>query len=206
MKHHIKTIALLGVLAVLGGCASSERLDADIASAQSVFNTHKEMDIAFKGLEQRIDSGVIVTRNDVHAAGFDPSKTAVEIMDWTEIGNKFTAGGNEVLAAALKADGGQVLPAEVKDCLKGGKTCTAYRVTVESIRSEELPETTMDTVKSVLDLKEVRTITKWKYGCIIVFNNNKAIYAQVEEDVAPNVTYTTEKNSFWKKVGKAATP
>lgn len=206
MKHFMKISILLCALASLGGCASSGKLDSDITTSVSTFKSHDEIKEAFNSLEKSIDKGYKINRIDVHSAGFDPSKTAVVILDWTEIGNKFTANGNEVLAETIKESGGEIIPKPVLNCLKSGKKCTAYRVTVESNRSIEKPKNSMDTVRSVLDLKEVRHITSWKFSCIIVFSGNKAVYAQTEEDIAPNVTITVDKNSLIKKIGHAITP
>ena len=206
MKHFMKISILLCTLAFLGGCASSGKLDSDITESVSTFKSHNDIKEAFHSLEKSIDDGDNINRFEVHAAGFDPSKTAVIILDWTDIGDKFTAGGNEVLAATIKEAGGEVVPPPVVTCLKTGKNCTAYRVKVESTRSIERPKDSMATVRSVLDLKEVRHITSWKFSCIIVFNGNTAVYAQTEEDIAPNTAITVDKNSLIKKIGHAVTP
>ncbi|KAB8151094.1 hypothetical protein EZY14_020165 [Kordia sp. TARA_039_SRF] len=206
MKHYIKLIAFLGILSVLGGCASNNKLDYDTNEALTTFKSYEDMKKSFKALEEKVDQQTAVDRDTVHKSGFDPAKTAVEFMDWTAIGDKFTAGGNEVLADEIRLSGGEVIPPAVKACLKKGKNCTAYRVRVVSNRSIERPEGSFGTLKSALKLKEIRHVHTWSFSCIIVFENNRAVYAQVEEDVAPNVTITTEKNSAWKKIGHAVVP
>lgn len=200
MKH-FKIIILMLTITVLHGCTTSNKLDSDLNLAVSAFKTHDEMRDAFRSLEERIDIGETVYRIDVHEIGFDPSKTAVEVMDWVSIGHKFTAGGNEVLAAAIKASNGQLIPKPIAECIAKGKQCTAYRVKVTSEISEEIPEGTFGTLKSMLNLKEKREITKWSFGCIIVFDADTAVYAQVEEDIAPNRTIRVEENSVIKKIG-----
>lgn len=196
MKH-FKGLTLLLSLMVLSGCSSSKKLDSETSQAVSSFTEHHEIKTAFKTLEENIDFGEAVYRVEVHEVGFNPAKTAVEIMDWASIGNKFTAGGNEVLAASI----GQLIPKRISSCISKGKLCTAYRVRVESQRSEEIPEGAFGTIKSMLRLKEIREITSWSFSGIIVFDGDKAVYAQIEEDVAPNVTITVEENSVIKKIG-----
>jgi hypothetical protein len=196
MKH-FRMITILMMITALAGCSSSKKLDSDVSKAVSSFTTHHEIKEKFKHLEERIDFGEAVYRVEVHEAGFSPYETAVQIMDWAGIGNKFTAGGNEVLAASI----GQLIPKRISDCISKGKLCTAYRVRVSSELSEEIPEGAFGTIKSMLNLKEIREITSWSFSCIIVFDEDRAVYAQIEEDVAPNTIITIEENSVIKKIG-----
>ncbi|KAB8151093.1 hypothetical protein EZY14_020160 [Kordia sp. TARA_039_SRF] len=201
MKN-FKLLALVAVLTLtLTACASKNKLDSDLDIAVSAFKTHDEIREKFKLLEEKIDIGENVYRIEVHEMGFDPSETAVEIMDWVSIGHKFTAGGNEVLAAAISAANGQLLPKPVSECIAKGKKCTAYRVKVNSKISEEIPEGTWGTFKSMVNLKEIREITRWSFSGIIVFDADQAVYAQVEEDIAPNRSIKVEENSLIKKIG-----
>lgn len=201
MKYFNFTITLFAVFALVGCASKQNRLDSDLDVAVSAFESHKEIRETFKNLEERIDIGENIYRIEVHDMGFNPSETAVEIMDWVSIGHKFTAGGNEVLAAAIRTSNGQLLPKPVADCIAKGKKCTAYRVKANSVISEELPEGTWGTFKSMVNLKEIREITRWSFSGIIVFDEDNAVYAQVEEDIAPNKSIKVEENSLIKKLG-----
>ncbi|MEC8467388.1 MAG: hypothetical protein VXY83_03430, partial [Pseudomonadota bacterium] len=60
---------------------------------------------------------------------------------------------------------------------------------------------TWGTFKSMVNLKEIREITRWSFSGIIVFDADQAVYAQVEEDIAPNRSIKVEENSLIKKIG-----
>jgi hypothetical protein len=205
MKHYtLKIIVLLGVLGVLGGCSST--LDYDFTEVASNFHSHKQISESFKGLEQRVDMGDTVTRNSVHASGFVPGETPIIIIDSLAIAKKFTAGGDQVLQAEIERVGGTVIPEAVLECIKAQKLCTAYRIFQSVEQSKEKPEGFGGTVQSVFDLKEIRHIRKWSFQGLIVFNDDIAVFAQVEASVTPNVTITEERNSLIKKIGHAVTP
>ena len=150
---------------------------------------------AFTALEKQIDSGKKVNRQAVHAKGFNPTKTAVSVINYIDIIDKFTANGNEVAA-----DLGAKPPKAILNCILKGKVCTAYHVNVTNTASIEKPHGSYGALKSTLDLEEIRHITIWKFSVIIIFDGEQAVYAQVEESIEPNTTITIEKNSALKKI------
>lgn len=200
-KHILIVVAIIFGCVFMTGCTSKGRLDYAGSTPVSSFGSHDEIKSSFESLEADIDNGKTITRAEVHARGFDPLKTQIEQVDYVNIIDKFTASGNLVSARL-----GVEPPPVVLTCVKVGKVCTAYRVSVKNIQNVEIPQGSNGTLKAVFDLEETRFITIWEYSVIIVFHKDVAVYAQVEKDVAPNTTKTQEKNSLLKKVGRAVTP
>lgn len=182
----------------LSSCSSQSKLSSEITRTPNTFQTYETIHTAFKSLEERIENGEKISKKTIRELGFKPTV----IANHRSIVNKFTFNGNLIAAKYNIAP-----PSSIINCSKKGKLCTAFIITVVNESIVEIPEGDFGTFKSISGIEETHHITYWKFGCIIVFDGDIAVYSETDEDnIEPRNSINQKKKSFLKKIGRVLLP
>lgn len=151
--------ALWGALAVvLSGCQAL----LPTSSSRTPFGWSSYAEAA-RALEQIVP--YTTRRAELHVLGFDSTDNpAVTILNFADIVQRFPA------VAALPTN---ELDPGLRDCLKAGRRCTGYAITVKQVGRKRIGNFWLDT----FNFRRESEITGWSFNALIVLVDDVVVYA-----------------------------
>lgn len=152
-------VALGGVLAVaLSGCQAL----LPTASTRTPFGWSSYAEAA-RALEQIVPYKT--RRAELHVLGFDSTDNpAVTILNFADVAQRFPA------TAALSPD---EMDRGLRDCLKAGRRCTGYAISVKQVGRKRIGNFWLDT----FNFRRESEITGWSFNALIVLVDDVVVYA-----------------------------
>lgn len=150
--------ALWGALAVaLSGCQAL----LPTASTRTPFGWSSYAEAA-RALEQIVPYKT--GRAELHVLGFDSTDNpAVTILNFADIAQRFPA------TAALSSD---EIDRGLRDCLKAGRRCTGYAISVRQVGRKRIGNFWLDT----FNFRRDSEITGWSFNALIVLVDDVVVY------------------------------
>lgn len=107
------------------------------------------------------------TRSDVHKLGLDPRRNpGVTVLHFADVLQRFSA------AALMKPED---LDAGVRDCLRGGKQCSGYAISVKKLDRDRVGSFWLDS----LNFRRETVTTGWSVEALLVFVDDLLVYELV---------------------------
>lgn len=104
-------------------------------------------------------------RAELSPLGFDSmNNPAVTILNFADIAQRFSA------SAALQAD---ELDSGIRDCLRAGRRCNGYAISVRQVKRKRIGSFWLDT----LNFRRESETTGWSFNALIVFVDDLVVYA-----------------------------
>lgn len=154
----VRCIGPLALVALLSGCAAL--LPKAQSETDAIWSSFDEARAAITSIEP-----YRTTREDLRTAGIgterDPSITLLSHVD---IAVRFPIGG---VLSENDVDPG------IRDCLKAGKSCSAWLINVKRTRRDRIGNFWLDALR----FRREVDIRGWSFNALIIFVDDLAVYA-----------------------------
>lgn len=154
----IRSIALLALAASLGGCAAL--LPKSKAETESTFTSFEQARAAIEAIQP-----YKTTRADLRANGIGVSNDpTITLLSHVDIAVRFPIGG---VLREEDVDRG------IRDCLKAGKECNAYRIDIRRTNRDRVGNFWLDALR----FRRETDVTGWTFNALIIFVNDTVVYS-----------------------------
>jgi hypothetical protein len=154
----LRSIALLTLAVSLAGC--SALLPKSKAETESAFTSFEQARDAVDAIQPYKTTRAELRANGIGAAN-DPTITLLSHVD---IAVRFPIGG---VLREEDVDRG------IRDCLKAGKECNAYRVDIKRTNRDRTGNFWLDALR----FKREVDVTGWTFNALIIFVNDTVVYS-----------------------------
>jgi hypothetical protein len=104
------------------------------------------------------------TRSDVHGRGLDPHlNSAVTVLHFGDVLQRFSA------AALIKPED---VDRGIRDCLRAGKQCSAYAISVKKVERKRIGGFWLDS----FNFRRETLTTGWSVDALLVFVDDQLVY------------------------------
>lgn len=153
-------VAALAMCLLAGGC--STLLPSSRTEVVSTWNSYDEAVAALATLAPYRSS-----RDRVHAQGLDPTRNpAITVLHFADVLQRFAA------ATLIRPD--DVDPG-IKDCLRAGRRCSGYAITVEKLHRQRVGSFWLDS----LNFRRETVTSGWRVDVLLVFVDDALVYQLV---------------------------
>lgn len=154
----LRVIALLALAALLPGCA--ELLPKSRVETDAAWSSFDQARAAIERIEP-----YKTTRSDMKALGIGIDRDAtITLLSHVDIAIRFPIGG------VLKED---EVDRGIRDCMKAGKACNAYQISVKRNYRERVGNFWLDALR----FKRETDVTGWSFNALVIFVDDLAVYA-----------------------------
>lgn len=154
----LRSITLLTLAVSLAGC--SALLPKSKAETESTFTSFEQARDAVEAIQPYKTTRAELRANGIGAAN-DPTITLLSHVD---IAVRFPIGG---VLREEDVDRG------IRDCLKAGKECNAYRVDIKRTNRDRTGNFWLDALR----FKREVDVTGWTFNALIIFVNDTVVYS-----------------------------
>jgi len=154
----LRSIALLALAASLAGCTAL--LPKSKAETESTFTSFEQARDAVDAIKP-----YKTTRAELRAYGIGAANDpTITLLSHVDIAVRFPIGG---VLREEDVDRG------IRDCLKAGKECNAYRIDIKRTNRDRTGNFWLDALR----FKREVDVTGWTFNALIIFVNDTVVYS-----------------------------
>lgn len=155
----MRSRVLVPLLAILALCACAELLPKSAVRTEVQWTSFSEARAMIDAIKP-----YATTKAELAAAGLTEVNPAVTLLSHVEVAVRFPIGG---VLNESDVDPG------IRDCLKAGKGCTGYLLSIRHINSDRVGNFWLDSFRFIRETES----RGWTFTALILFVQDRAVYA-----------------------------